>query len=350
MKRAVTILGACALAALTIYGLTSGYRAYKDAMSLALSAECATGAENPWTPGSALAVLHKMNSRQFDALYLCDSVMFTAQPDGKGSMADVLGSNHHYRVLPVAGPGFSPLLFRHYLKLASLARFKPPVLIVGVNPRSFSDNWVLDPRYRYDEFSRFFETYLHAVNFSDYLAQLACTSDCGYPRLQRGLWADALERDRRYFEKNNDEKKRLLALMEQTPEENRGTRIHFINNYATTIRDDHPMFEAIRDMAREAKQLGIPLVLYVTPFDHEDLRALCGPDAAAVVEANVAAVAAFIKGVTPYALDLSHGLGRAEFPDAVYANEHLTPAGQAYIAGELAKLLPAIRKPSGLLF
>jgi hypothetical protein len=296
--------------------------------------------DNPWDPKGFIQTLSKFDTGAYDILFFCDSVMFTETPENKKTISYFLEEKLNNRILTVAGPGYSPILFREYIKLINKSKTKPKSIIVAINPRSFSEDWLT--KYRYSSLATFIAAFTHSPSVADYVAYNFFHKNTSLKNFfSERLYRDELDKDKSYFHLNNADRDGLLNKHTSRKTIDEQTTIHFINNYTTENTAKHPMFRYIKETLAVASESNVRTIVYITPVNMENMKEICEKKIVEIAQKNFDFIESTLKQTASYPINMTNHLHHTDFPDAIYANEHLNDSGRNHIADVLATAIRA---------
>ncbi|WP_428561344.1 MAG: hypothetical protein ACP59X_18730 [Solidesulfovibrio sp. DCME] len=347
LQRRLLVLTLAAIASLAAYGwheYTALQRDYKRAVAAGATTPDPGGPPGPsfdaYHNAVALGFRDALRGGRVEAFFCNDSVMGGHTDDeARTTIAAMLGPAVGLDIYPVSGAGYAAVLYREYAGLAATAAKKPRLAIIGVNLRSFSDDWLFTPRWVYAATAAYLRLLAAPPTPADlpgWLGRGKADPDA--------FWRQRTDRPQAgheaLFARLNAGRDALLAAAPPglSPDE-AGRRTHFINNYMTQITPDHPMLAALSETAQRLARAGVPTVFYLTPIDVEGGRQLVGEALVANVAANSQCIAETLRGQGATCLDLSALLPTDRFVDREYACEHLDLAGRRRVAEALAQAL-----------
>ena len=98
----------------------------------------------------ALAMVNILDSRKFDVLYFGESsINHYGVCDKPGSISRFFERKINRPVITIAKAGYSPIMFKEYMKLLSKVKNKPKLIIFPINMRMFSDGWIKRPSFHF---------------------------------------------------------------------------------------------------------------------------------------------------------------------------------------------------------
>ncbi len=278
-----------------------------------------------------LKEVHRAAAADVPILFLGDSSTFATAPKESDlrSVPHFLGELlPDARVSTVLGQAHTPLLHAEALEAVLRRGARPRLVIVCVNPRAFSPVWDLYPAWQFTKEilllrndSFLLRAFFHPlavfqafnprpVSDAAYLeAFTAIFADNGRP-IPKGV-PDHLARDDFFFA-----------------------------SYCAPIDEQGRQVEALRKVSRVAAVMEARVLFYVPPVDLEAGTALLGPQAGAMLGANIARLEEAVAAAHVDFLDCSRLLPSPHFPGGV-RNEHLDWQGRRRLARRLAEAIQA---------
>jgi len=297
------------------------FREERAALAQAMSKD---GGDNAWDNPYFVAQAKKLAEDRFDMLYLCDSVMFSNGNPDQHTLSVLMEEKSGEKTLPIAGPGFSPVLFKEYSRIIGKIDYRPTV-VFGVNLRSFSKIWAKD--YSYRNLRKFLAFQDWRPTFPDWLRFKLDGSDI-LSFFEKRIFDDGFT-DSDYFTRRGfveDPASKLCA--------------NYAESYATPIAPDHPMLIDLLKTIKRIRSYGSEVIVYVTPIDFENIEKHCGEQTSKIARREIRNIDDALSSLDDpgvIALDLSDALGSDAFAEPEYANEHLTEKGREAVALALAK-------------
>lgn len=269
-----------------------------------------------------------------DVIYFCDSC--NAWVDANDNDRRWISKMLHERlpnknVVSLDGGAFHLELYAAFVDVIVNRKIKPDLLIIPINLRSFSPEWDARPSY----------------SFRDSIQQLQKLdrpfASAFAPLMKTLQWEPEVTESMSEYRKTSvlDGKQVVGTVADFDGSEYRNPtpenlRKKFIFHYMYTLQEDHRKLTALRRIAEQTSQAGIPVVFYVTPIDFETGMESLGPRFAEQVMANISQIRKQVSGYPVSFLDLSHDLNASAFSWLEYPNEHLNETGRSYIAAQLA--------------
>ena len=288
------------------------------------------GGDNIWDRKYYVKSIARLKQEQIDVVYFCDSTMFTNGDKSQNTIAELLEKDHRLTVLTLASPGFSPAVYKDYIKLLDRTD-KTSVVVICINMRSFSRKWAKD--YSYKELSSFIGFHNWKPTFHDWTLFAMSKYKDLFEFYINEIHIDAFETDKvnSYFPDESTSAGKE-SLCDQ-----------YLNSYHNNITSAHPVMESIRSVADFARIHRIKVLFYITPLNIGNISEECAPQGLEAINKSIAQVTSLLGTLTgerTKALDLSHALDASHFPEPAYPNEHLNQEGRATVANAIAGALP----------
>ncbi len=262
-------------------------------------------------------------------LFLGDSSAFVGAADDSDlrSVPDFLREAlPDARMATVLGLGHTPLLHTEALKAIARRGTRPRLVIVTVNPRAFFPIW---DQYPAGQFTKEILLLRHDyVLLRAFFRPLAVFQAFDLRPVSDAAYLDALEAV--FVGNDRPIPKGLPGHLARDD--------FFFASYCAPIDEQGRQVEALRKITRVAAGMGARVLFYVPPVDLEAGTALLGPQARAMLGANVAMLETAVAAAHVDFVDCSHLLPSARFPGGV-RNEHLDWQGRRHLARRLAEAI-----------
>jgi hypothetical protein len=299
------------------------------------------------------SLLRTFNAGPTDVLYFGDSsVLLSGSRDENKAGIDLLFQGKTgLRVCSVASPGYSAVLYSEYIRLLDKTRYKPRLVIIPINPRSFTGSSVRRPALNFplrQIYIRYRAT--GRLELTDYLRYRFLGLE---DRLTES-WKDLpvlYEGHNLGTHRSIQEECRIPEILDYTPEREPlyasplGKKFRY--HYMAPVGPDDAMFGYFDETIRYLKERSIPVLFYLTPINFRDGRKYAGEAFAVRVEKNIATIREFMKIRDVAFLDLATSLDASYFVDKRDVYEHLNFKGRDFVADSVAKtvrtLFPGVR-------
>jgi hypothetical protein len=267
-----------------------------------------------------------------EIIYFGDSVLKTSAGEGIEKM---LSQESGKSVRVIAHEAYHLGVYAGMVNFISKQDKKPEVLVVPINLRSFSPEWDTRPQYQ-------FTNEITKLNESDDLL-------IGLGVRTNNLFG------------NSDEKKLLddIGWKSQTVyfgtevvgtvndfefpingnEDNLGELVKkkFIYQYGYILDEGSAKVQSLKDLIVKNKEMGVKVIVYVTPIDFEKGNEFVGADLLEIVGDNVSLLKKVGEDVGVEIIDLSFDLEHEKFNYSFIPNEHLKEEGLQYVAKKIAE-------------
>lgn len=287
-------------------------------------------------------LLKTLNTTPIDVLYFGDStIRFYASHDkDKRGIDQFFQEKSKLSVCTVANPGFSPIIYRQYVKLLKLTKYKPKLIIIPINLRGFSDSICTRPSVSFPLKQIYINyRYTGKLDWKSYLQYRFL----GREDSENDAWFDLpVIRNNRFIGTNRQvlAASRISDFIDyDAAREARYAKqlaLKFNYHYMMTITQKHQMLTYLDTTIDEIKQLHIPVLIYFTPINIDDGKKYDGLDFLKRVRANFTIIRNRIERKGVPVLDLSEMLPPADFFHKADVFEHLDTEGRQKVAGKVA--------------
>lgn len=276
-----------------------------------------------------------------DVLFFGDSVSTATRSDDQdkrpldlfleerlpGRRVGRVGGNAHFMDVHLA-----------YLEYALASSYRPRIVVVPLNPRSFSPLWDKNPAFQHVK-DRI------RLRWGD-------SWGCGLARPVMGY---------RLYDRAPASEGEWLEVPAFIGTKNIGTLGQVLNGkgplqlipplerflslcYLNPVTEGHRHLVALGRIAALCRQEGIPLLVYVTPVDMESGERWIGPAFREIVGNNLDVVRRSLSAHGVNLLDLSALLEAAAFAWKDFPNEHLAEDGRRRLAEAIASAIVSLAK------
>jgi hypothetical protein len=338
---AMAILGvACALLARLDY--FQYLQHHRDMISQGITPSGVPGGLSPldvYHDAVAMNYLHALDESAPDVVFFADSVMGgNSEQEPRTTLAEFLSGLTGRKVLGVSGAGYTALVFRAYANLTRAASHRPGLVIMSINPRSFSGDWSFSPDWSYVRLLDYLTVLSYRPSLPGWLSWLpgrfAGETLRGHIEsfYQRQSKAGAAA----YFEGHRRDMDAFGPAGPELDEEEKSIRTHFLENYmSASVSDGHPMLDEIHQAASGFRDAGCNVLTYITPVNVQDAQRLAGPLFATLFRADMSAIVENLRRDGIVCVDASEAVDSGHFVDKEYACEHLDLAGRRILAEQL---------------
>lgn len=297
------------------------------------------------------SILTTFNKGPSDVLWFGDStIRFTGDRDkDKTGIDQFFGARSKLSVCTIASPGFSAQIFSQYVRLLAITRFKPRLVVITVNLRSFSDSLAKRPSVSFP-LRRIYTDYRASKVFAwrDYLDYRFLGRE---DRLTDVWNRSPVVRDGVIIGTNRQvmDAGRIDELLDYAPEReklfSKQLALKFRYHYLMDVNDNDTMVARLKETGTYLGKLGIPVLLYATPINMQDGEGYVGTGFRAKVENNLAQIASGTAAPNVTFLDLHSLLESTRFVHKKDVFEHLDTEGRKTVgervADEALKLIGA---------
>jgi hypothetical protein len=284
-----------------------------------------------------------LNARQTDILYFGDStIRFHGDRDESIAGIDqIFQTVTGLKLCTIASPGFSAVLYSQYVRLLDKTRYRPGLVIIPINLRSFNGSSIMRPALSFP-LRQIYIRYrcTGRLDLADYLRyrylgfEERLTEEWNkLPVVYEGV---SLGTNRSILEES-----RIREVLDYAPEREplyaRQLAIKFRYHYMAPVGTDDSMFGYLDETIRYLKGRGIPVLFYITPINFRDGKKYVGPAFTRRNEKTIEIIKGFMtaRGVT--CLDLANTLDAPYFVHKRDVYEHLNYKGRQFVAQQVAR-------------
>lgn len=290
----------------------------------------------------AESILDTYNTRQTDVLYFGDSsVRFTGKKDKNTAGIDQLFQiKTGLSICTIANPGFSPVIYSKYIHLLEKTRYKPRLVVIPLNLRSFTGPAARRPAFDFPLRQLYIEyRQTGTLDVSNYLKYR-------FLGLEERLTESWKDQQVLYNGQNLgthssiQEYSCITEDLDTAPEREhlyaQQLGIKFRYHYMAPLDSGDTMFGFLDETIRYCKGHNIPVLFYLTPINFSDGKKYAGEDFADRVVQNIATIEKFLKGHDTELLNLAASLDESGFVDKRDVFEHYNFMGRDFIAKSVA--------------
>ena len=290
------------------------------------------------TPNSSIFQTDKTDAilkEKPDVILLGDSVVRVAdEKDDDKRPIDMMVQEKipNLNVKAIHNLAYNSDVYLDYIKYITKDNYKPKLVIILINLRSFSPDWDQKPGYQFEREKltlRYKNTplfpylkFLINVNVFN-LVPITQTQYENTP-VYSGSELIGTIKD---FE--NDE----YATFTESNQKNR-----ILLYYTYPLSANHRKLKTLEEIAGLLKKNNIKAIFYITPIDYETIGKYTGFYTKDRITQNINLIKNSLSKYPLVFLDLSFKLQAKEFgwKDSIYINEHLNQYGRQFVAQELA--------------
>lgn len=280
--------------------------------------------------------------RPADILLFGDSVIYSHGlcDDGTRTIPEFMASYTDHQIHSLYHAGFTPIVFREYIRLLPQATHQPSVILVGVNLRSYSDSWSKSTTFAFYRRRAVLSWMQGNRNWTPIKYDLNARYGFALIDAGRTIRGFGFSKDKNPFP---GYLRRDLECIRNPDNSSINDHLGRLldHHYGQAFTRNHPLLRALEEMIDDAFGMGITPVVYLTPINMDDIARHAPPTTATAVQHSVETVTAALaeRGVT--VLDLHDALPAERFIDQGWACEHLDQTGRQW----LAKILTATCAP-----
>lgn len=241
--------------------------------------------------------------------------------------------SHTRRVLCISHSAYQIELFNAFARALARMRYRPRIVILPINLRSFSPQWDLNPEWQFIEELRTIEKF-------------AQNSSVGSLKTgKRTLSIEEFEATTVSYPHTSftciGQFRQLIKMGAEVDEQKafRWQQI-FVFHYMHPLSRDHPKLRLIHDTVARLAELGILILVYITPINFQAGQKLIGADFMTAIQHQVSLVSEQVS----YArreeavrfLDFSTVLSSDYFFHEYNPTEHLNERGRYIISKKIA--------------
>jgi len=273
-------------------------------------------------------------------LYFGDSVLSRVSRDDHDTrslgqmVAEKLGDR--MQVVCIYDGAYHMAVFNAFVRALGRMRYRPQVIVLPVNLRSFSPQWHLNPEWQFDKEIRTLEEFTAGRTQTVPPVQKLPQSIIEFRATPVEYPCSSLTRIGEFLD--------VVRMRTETAEqkEYRWGQIH-VFHYMHPLQADHPKLLLVKETLEEIEKLGAFAVAYVTPINHQAGRKLIGEDFASAVRDQVELVRRQVaeserRGRARF-LDCSTMFGSDCFFHEYDPTEHLNERGRLMLADVIAQVI-----------
>ncbi|MDD2365360.1 MAG: hypothetical protein PHN84_04280 [Desulfuromonadaceae bacterium] len=237
-------------------------------------------------------------------------------------------------------------MYSEYVKLLDKTKYKPKLVIIPINLRSFTGSSIRRPALNFPLRQIYIRYRSKGVfEWADYLK----FRFLGYEDTLTDYWKDQqviYDGKELGTHRSIQEQSRIPESFDYNPEREtlyaKQLGIKFRYHYMAVLAEDDAMFGYISDTINVLNKMKIPVLCYITPVNYIDGKKYVGDDFVRRIDKNLATVQYFMKKRQINIINLSKQLQPSEFIDKRDVYEHYTFVGRSLIAESLAKAVATL--------
>lgn len=291
---------------------------------------------------NVITMMKTFNKIPVDVLYFGDSTLrFHGDRDTSSLGIDqIFQTLTHLKVCTVAHPGYSAILYSQYIELLDKAKFKPKIIVVPINLRSFTGSTIMRPALNFP-LRQFYIKYknngnINILNYIQYrflgLEDKLTDEWKNTPIVYDGisLGTPAKIQSDSYIHENLD------YYPEREKYYKNELAIKFRFHYMAPVTTSDFMFNYLNDMINYTKNKNIKILFYITPINYQDGIKYAGEGFIKRNNETIRVISKFMSDHGVVCLNIAHGLGPEYFIDKSEVYEHLNFKGRRFVAEQVA--------------
>lgn len=285
-----------------------------------------------------------LNKEPVDILYFSDSTSFASGrcESSRETIDEFINEVTPKKILKVTDEAYSAIIYQDYVKLLRHTKYKPKLVIIQLNLRTFSDNWYKNPYYMFKvkkESISFFNSYrFNIYNYINYRYMGKLDKEIKEWKNSEVIYGNKLLGTNGTIQEEIKITEHLECLGREYDYKEKlslAFRYHYMNN----IKDNHPFFNDLNNTLEELKNLNIKVLVYLTPINMEDGVRYVGDEFRSRVNSNVETITEYLKKSGIDYIDMSSDLRGDYFVDKRYSCEHVNSEGRRQIANKIVNFL-----------
>lgn len=283
------------------------------------------------------------NASPKDVIYLGDStIRFTGSRDtDKTGIDQFFLKEAGLSTVTIAKPGYSAILFANYVKLLKKTKFRPKLVIIPINLRSFSESGVQRPAARFS-LQQIYSDYRATGSFNWY--EYLKFRYFGEEERLTKLWENQpVVRGGISIGTNREviDQSRIREVLDYTPEREawykKELALKFSYHYLMDIPPEHLLITKLKETISTLASMNIKVLCYITPLDMESGRRYVGKAFDNQVNQNLNITMQELEKSGVKCLDLHNLLSREHFVHKSDVHEHLDTSGRQLVGTHVAK-------------
>ncbi|MCX6580823.1 MAG: hypothetical protein NT166_11655 [Candidatus Aminicenantes bacterium] len=277
-----------------------------------------------------------------DIIYLGDSSIYAEgkdDSDHRTIAAMLRDMSPQYTLGSVTHAAYHIDIYLEFCKYIVREGYRPPVIIIPINMRSFSPDWDRRPHYQY-EIQKivlkggFLKSILLAFykplrmfkyNFFTISQQEFMDSPVFYGHRQVGVVKDFNNSSYSKYSDKNMKNQLIFAYM-----------------YGLSSLQRRRKLDALVETARLLKKNSIKCIFYITPIDWETGEKYLPGEFLKQLQQNTRLIVSLLSAEGVEILDISTALPAQFFYWHLYPNEHMNQRGRMYVAEQLSSMLKRV--------
>jgi len=248
------------------------------------------------------------------------------------SISELLGSLIVSKTIGISGGAYQADLYLEFAKYIAKQPYKPQIVIIETNLRSFSPEWDLRPSYQFVKERRILQGFpFYKLNFYEIDEGTFNKSPVYKHEDKVGTVKDFLT--------IIDSMETICQTTSTTckPNDNvEATQNGFILFYMYSLNNQHRKVKSIANISKVLSDSDILPLFFIPPIDYKSAENLFGEEFTLQIVRNVSVIKSTIAENNGKVLDLSLSLDSSYFSYNKIPNEHLNQIGRYFVAKKLA--------------
>jgi hypothetical protein len=290
----------------------------------------------------ALEMIEAFDHAPVDVLFFGDSVITTSSVCDTGDVLipDALATLLDRPVLTIAHWAYSPLVFQDYAKLLRRTVYKPALVVLPINIRTFSDQFFRNPDFHFGERRLRIRRAALGLDLRQLPSFVADWLRDEIAKLAFDWVPVTIDGVELGTNAEIERKSRIdvaLECLHEPYDYEEELSLRFTYHYMGVVPEDHPLFADLAATIEELRSQGIAVLAYLTPVNVEEGVGYVGPALSERVRRNADLVVRTLARLGVPSVDLVEAVPAADFIDKSYACEHLNQRGRNQVAEALAR-------------
>lgn len=302
----------------------------------------------------AEVLLKTFNSQSKDVLFFGDSsIRYHGRLDKDTNGIDQLfHAKTGLTLCSIVHAGFSPLIYSRYIHLLDKTAYKPKLVIIPLNMRSFTGPTQIRPSFNFPIRQLYIKYQLTGkIDLLNYLRYRFLALE----ERQTEIWKkqDVIYNGQslgthKMIQEQSHIPEELDYAPEREPHYAEQLGIKFRYHYMAPLDNRDEIFGYLDDIVRYLKKRKISVLFYITPINFDDGRKYAGETFTRRAGDNIKMVEQFMKERHVGILNLSTSLDPSGFIDKSDAYEHYNSKGREFVSESLARAVQGIVSRSAL--
>ena len=242
-------------------------------------------------------------------------------------LADLLPE---HRVSGVYHDAYHLELLEYFCRYAAENEYKPDVIILPINMRSFSNERVQRSEYQFVREKLFLSN--RGLPFASFFRPLAVLRAFDLRPIS----------EKEYLDIEDFDGSVRLGTFREIQNLDDDKQLHLRACYRYQLDDAHPHVEAMARIALSCQDAGIRLIVYSTPIDYERGDAAIGPGFSTGIRRNLAVVESTLAKYDLELLNLTFAFEKDSFAHDSHPDVYIRSAGKLFVAERLAETIRGV--------